>query len=486
MTISMKMQTVARASVGALRSFLHFRKVYILRSSHISMSYKSRYEKSKTQLLCDDSINILNRDIFSKFFSWEEEKLKRQNGLACLDESSYNTLCGYINMLRNVNNWFNNKPWNQLTQSDIKRVYNDLEDGKIKNRNGNRFEDRRSYYNKIFKSKPFKLAGLHTKVENALEFFTDTRKKDVRFISYDSFQQMLSFLHKPQHFALFWLAWDIGENINSLLEMKVKHLKRQINKDTQEVEYLVYFPKGNLKRSRQTRSEPTLYSETVKYIDALLRYGREIEFHDEKGHFRRKAIPYKDNDYLFTFKYRQALQIFSSVVKRSGVKCEPNGEKPSWKDLRSGMACHLFNQGWHIEDINLRLGHTPQSKWINSYINYLAINRKNVVKKHYNNSLDEIKLELENSKAREKQLSHRLENQGQQLTSLKDEIERLLNGKDFIKVLTNLVRKQRQMANVLEQMTGHKFDVILNNEDEPITTVTLKNIQKRDIPKTKR
>ena len=32
---------------------------------------------------------------------------------------------------------------------------------------------------------------------------------------------------------------------------------------------------------------------------------------------------------------------------RSGAKCEPNGDKPSWKDLRSGMACHLFAQGWH-------------------------------------------------------------------------------------------------------------------------------------------
>ena len=296
------------------------------------MTFKKNYIKAKAKLLSDIDIAKYNRNLFSVFFEWEERKLKRINELPELDESSYKTVYGYVNMLRNVNKWFRNKAWDELTMEEIKQVYNDLEDGVIKNRFGKRFEDRRSYYNKIFKAKPFQLAGLHEKVENALEFFTSKKKKPVRFIPEASFKKMIRFLHKPQHYVLFWLAWDIGENISSLLELRVRDIRRQVNRDTKEAEYLVYLPKENLKRSRQTRSEPTVYHETVQYIDALLEYGREIEYRDEKGRIRRKTVPFRENDFVFTFKYRQALQIFDSAVKRSGVKCEPHKDKPSWKD----------------------------------------------------------------------------------------------------------------------------------------------------------
>ncbi|MHB9068786.1 MAG: hypothetical protein ACYC54_00290 [Sedimentisphaerales bacterium] len=384
------------------------------------MTFKQNYVKGKDILLNDIFIAEYNRELFARFFDWEEQKLKRINELSELDESSYKTLYGYINRFRNVNKWFNNKPWNELTEVEIKQVYNDLEDGKIKNNRGKRFEDRRSYYNKIFKAKPFELAGLQDKVKMSLDFFTHRGKKPVRFINEASFKNMVRFLQKPQHYVLFWLAWDIGENISSLLELKVRHLKKLRNRDTQETEYLVYLPQENLKRSRQTRSEPTLYPQTVEYIDALLGYGREIEYRDEKGRIRRKVVPFQNDDFLFTFKYRQAMQIFDSLVKRSGIKCQPHNDKPSWKDLRSGMACHLFEQGWHVEDINLRLGHSPQSKWLDSYVNYLAVNRQRAKKVYYNNTLGDLKSQLEESKLKAKMLANALENQNEKIQILAD------------------------------------------------------------------
>ena len=429
------------------------------------MTFEGRFLNSKDRLLSDKAITKYNRDLFERFFVWEEEKLKRQNGLSRLDESSYKTLCGYINYFRNVNQWFNNKPWNKLTEKEIKQVYNDLEDGIITSRRGKRFEDRRSYYNKVFKAKPFRLAGLNEKVDNALEFFTDKTKKEVKFINEEGFKKMLSFLQKPQHYVLFWLAWDIGENITSLLELRVKHFKNQTNKDTKEAEYLVYLPKENLKRSRQTRSEPTIYPETVRYLDALFKYGREIEYRDTKGMIRRRTVPFKDEDYVFTFKYRQAMQIFDSVAKRSGVKCEPSGAKSSWKDFRSGMACHLFSQGWHVEDINMRLGHSPQSKWLQAYINYLAINRKKVIKQHYNNSLEDLKNEIEESKQREKLTANRLEKQKQELEDLKGELGSIKSGKGIMTILMPLIMKQKELANVLSELTGKKFDVVLQRPE---------------------
>ncbi len=50
------------------------------------------------------------------------------------------------------------KPWAQLTRDDIQRVYDELEDGVIKNSVGLPYQDRQSYYNKVLKSKPFRLA----------------------------------------------------------------------------------------------------------------------------------------------------------------------------------------------------------------------------------------------------------------------------------------------------------------------------------------
>ncbi len=356
------------------------------------MSLKERYDKGKIKFLNDKSVCKANRILFSEFFDWEEEKLKRINDLPAIDDPSYKTLHGYINRFRNVNEWFKNKPWKDLTLEEIKGVYKDLEDGKIKNRNGKRFEDRRSYYNKVFKSKPFKLAGKNEEVKQALEFFTDRRKKEVRFVNEENFKKLISVLSKPQHFALFWLAWDIGENINSLLRLTKKNFKKQYNRQTKEAEYFVYLSQDKLKRSRQARSEPTLYHETVRYLDMVL---QQIE----------------DDDLIFPFGYRQALKIFDSTAKKSNAICEPNSDKPSWKDLRSGMACYLFSQGWHSDDINLRLGHSISSRELDVYLNYMAQNRKRAKKIMYNNNLEDVKNDLEEARHREKLLSNRLERQ---------------------------------------------------------------------------
>ena len=406
------------------------------------MSFKERYEKGKTKLLKDRFVCKENRELFTEFFAWEEEKLKRINDLPEIDDSSYKTLNGYVNRFRNVNKWFENKPWKNLTLAEIKSVYRDLEDGKIKNRNGKRFEDRRSYYNKVFRSKPFKLAGKNEEVKQALEFFTDRRKKEVRFVNEENFKKIISVLSRPQHFALFWLAWDIGENINSLLKLTKKNFKKQINRQTKEPEYLVYLPQDKLKRSRQSRSEPTLYQETVHYLDMVLQ-------------------GLNDDNLIFPFGYRQALKIFDSAVKKSNAKCEPNSNKPSWKDLRSGMACYLFSQGWHSDDINLRLGHTISSRELDVYLNYMAQNRKRAKKILYNNNLEDVKNDLEEARQREKLHSNRLERQKEDIEQQRIKILKLENAmKDKVKfddIAQNLFENEKVQEALLQAMLKKGF-----------------------------
>ena len=123
------------------------------------MEWKIRYEGAKEKLLCNKDICTENRDLFREFFDFEEYKLKRMNRIARLDEACYKTLVTYVYRFKNANRWFKNKPWKELTKDDIKRVYDGLEDGLIKTRIGEPVKDTVSYYNKIFRSKPFKLAG---------------------------------------------------------------------------------------------------------------------------------------------------------------------------------------------------------------------------------------------------------------------------------------------------------------------------------------
>jgi len=274
------------------------------------------------------------------------------------------------------------KPWTELTREDIKRVYDDLEDGRIRNRSGQPYLSTVHYYNKVLKSKPFQLAGKMQLAREIIQFPKRSRPT-VRYVTDESFRALVSVLTKPHHLLLFWLAWDIGENIDALLQLQKKDFKRATDPHTKEPEYLVNLPQAKIKRSRQTRTEPTLYPETVRYCDTVL-------------------SGLADDDHLFAFGYRQALKLIHNAGRHSGVKCMPNSERVRWRDLRSGMACHLLSMGWQPHEVNLRLGHTPNSDRLNSYVNYLAIDRHRPKNKLYESKLQALQEELSETKERER------------------------------------------------------------------------------------
>ena len=369
------------------------------------MGFKEQFGRGKGELLIDRAICHANRKLFAEFFAYEEYKLKRINGLSALDEPSYRTLYGYLLKFRNVNKWFANKPWTAITKEDLKRVYDDLEDGKITNYRGLPFKDRSGYYNKIFKSKPFRLAGKAELARDVIEFTTPDHDKEVRYVTDETFRKMVSIVSNPTYLLLFWLAWDIGENIGALLKLTGINFVRQLNKQTKEPEYLVNLPRDMIKRSRRARTEPTLYAETVRYADMVL-------------------ADLGPDDKLFAFEHRQALKIMHGVAAKANAKCIPDGKPVTWKDLRSGMACHLLKSGWTREEVDARLGHTPQSKALNAYINYLAIDRERPKKRLFDSSLEEIQNELEETKRREKLSAERIRRQGQENDQLKSELDR--------------------------------------------------------------
>lgn len=379
------------------------------------MVFKKRYQNAKEKLLSDESICEENRDLWRRFFEYEEHKLKRMNGLPSLDEGCYKTLANYLYKFRNVNSWFGNKSWVDLTKADIQKVYDDLEDGKIRNRHGERFKDNVSYYTKIFKSKPFRMAGKSELAKEVIEYSVPPNVQ-VRWIMQETFLKLTSVLSKPKHHLLFWLAWDIGENIGAILKLSKLDFTRQINADSGEPEYLVNLPKEKLKRTRKARTEVTLYKETTYFLDMVL---------GELG----------DDETIFGFGHAQAAQVMRGVAQKTGARTMPNNEVPRWKDLRSGMACHLLLNGWSMEEINARLGHSLTSNILEKYITALAMDRQAPKKKLDDTRRTRTERRLDESRQREKLYQERLRKSDKEMEYVLSELGRQRNEIRQVRVL---------------------------------------------------
>lgn len=357
------------------------------------MSLAKQYEKNLKKLLADKTICKENRLLFKKFFHDEEYKLKRKRKLTNLNDKVLKTLLGYIHKLRNTNKWFNNKDLRKITKTDIKRVYDDLEDGKIKTIKGTPFQDKSSYYNKIFKSTLFRMVRkneLAKEVIVATSQSAEEEDKEVRFITEDSFKKVLAIVIQPRHKTALQLAWDTTENVSTILSLKVSDCKRIIDDDTKEPEYNIRFRKEILKTSRTKRTEPTLYSETLQLLDICLQ-GKKPE------------------EDLFEYDKPALEKVWKRAVEKTKVRCEPDGQVPTLKDIRSGSMCHLLEKDWSSDEIKSRAGHKPSSNVIDKYLNYKAKKKQGSKKKIRVFELQKLNDELERMKEREKLHNKRFE-----------------------------------------------------------------------------
>lgn len=391
------------------------------------MALDDYYESKLKEMLNDKSICSENRKLYKNFFKFEEYKLKRTNSLTKLDDGTCKTLICYIYRIKNVNTWFRNKPLKNISKDDIKRVYDALEEGKIKNSRGKNFSDRKSYYNKIFRSKLFQMINKADIARQVIEFYKPKEDNEVRFIKEETFRQLVDVMINPRHKLLSWLAFDIGENINSLLKLKKSDCIRQISESTKEPEYRINLDSKILKRSRTARTEITNFRETVQFLDIILK-------------------DLQDKEQIFTFQYRMAKKFLDRAVIITGAKCIPKGQSVTWKDLRSSMACDLLLKAWTLEEINARLGHKPSSREIDKYITFLAIGRNKPKQKIHDSNLSIMKLELDESKEREKLHTRRIENLQKEYASLEsrfNEVEKVMSNSD--ELLFNMLKNNPKL-----------------------------------------
>jgi len=416
--------------------------------------YKERYTKRKEELLNDSKVNSKNREIIAKFLEFEEYKLKRKEGLSEVDERSYKTLYNYIGRLRKLNKWFKNKSWKDLTDEDLKELIDDLEDGVIKNQYGKRYIDRSLYY-QMMQGKLFAMVGKSSYVREVLQEFSIRGRdynNEVRFIEEATFRKIVDCAITPEHRCLLWLAFDIGENIGSLLELEKNDIKRQINTDTNEPEYLVILSKEKLKRSRTPRSEVTNYKETVQYLDIVLANVKPVDkLTSNKFTKPRNLNELHSDEKLFKFGFSAAEKLLKRAVNLAGARCLPSGQRVTWKDLRSSMACDLLRKGWSRDEVNGRLGHKPSSRIIDRYISYNALDRKKPKAKVYQSNLRKMEMELEKQKDINKL-------QGLRLESIKQEQEQMRE--DFKQMMIISKTEVLDMINKVEGIGGKEIEII--------------------------
>jgi len=419
--------------------------------------YQEMYNKRKEHLLKDVNIHPKNREVIKEFLTFQEYKLKRKEGLTEVDERSYKTLYFYTSRINNLNKWFENKDWSKLTKVEIKKFIDDLEDGKIVNQYGKRYSDRSLYY-QMLQGKFFGFVGKNHIVRDILEEFSIKGRRDtnqVRYIEEDDFKKIIDCMTNAEQRALGYLAWDIGENISSLLALEKEDLKRQTNTDTGEIEYLVILSKEKLKRSRTPRSELTNYPETVKYLDIVLENLKPSNKNTSNGFIKnRKLKEIHNEEKLFKFGWKAAEKFLRRAVESAGVRCLPGGERVTWKDLRSSMACDLLKKGWTNDEVNSRLGHRPSSRIIDRYINYLALDRKKSKKKIYEGSLIKVEMELSKQKEYNKLQALRMEN-------LQKENEHMRG--DFSSLMTKTTNKLKEVLGQVERLEKEKTPLEINN-----------------------
>jgi len=369
------------------------------------MSEVSQYRNRFSLLMKDEFICKENKALFKKFLEEQEYKLKRKRNLTEINDKTAKTLNAYVNRLRNVSNFFNNKPLKNITKEDIKKVYDDLEDGKILNSQGTPFKDKASYYNKIMKSRPFEMIGKDALAKEVI-LTTADRDSEVRFITEEDFKKILSCVIQVRHKAVLQLAWDVGENLTTLLELNVKDCRKLVDEDTKEPYYNIRLQGEFLKTGRTKRTEPTLYPETVQLLDIILQ-GKKPE---EK---------------LFDFTKQALEKAWHRALYKTGVRCEPDGQTPTIKDIRSGMACHLIDKDWTSDEIKSRLGHKPSSTVIDRYLNYKAKSKTRTRKKIRSFEIQRLKEEIDSIKERERLTNSRMR-------KLQEDIEDLETIKDLL------------------------------------------------------
>lgn len=336
------------------------------------------YRVSLQNLMQRDGICQKNKELIAAWLAKKEQEFIAVKGNETTSQIRYlKTLSKYLFMLNNLAQWFK-KPFNEITEQDIRRVYEELESGEIGRRNGKPFtkQTRKDYYNKVFKSDFFKFIGKYELAQHVVLRRMESEDA-VRFFTIEDLERMTSMTSNPQSKLILNLLFDTGMRIGTLLNIRksdIEKIQREIGHGTKSY-YIIHIKKEYTKSNRDSTLS-ILLDNTNELLDIQL----------PKMH---------DDDYVVDVSYSSVVKLVKRYSKKANVSTKPDNKPISIHDFRRSCGCYLLKQGLSIDQIKKRLGHKPSSTVIDKYVDYLALDDNDGVQLHEEKSMLDMKKEHE-------------------------------------------------------------------------------------------
>ena len=204
------------------------------------------------------------------------------------------------------------------------------------------------------------------------------------------------------------------------------------------------------------RSEVTLHS-------AKTGRARTVPIHEGVEHLRRYRLecfhtPARSNDFVFPSPRKKEHHLTVAALSDQFLKTE----------RRLNLRKHLFPyllRHTRLTPLIRVLSPKVYEKFAGHSIQtgikrYAHIDNRDVHDEMFS-KVYQIKELSEDEQGELKELRQRAQLNTSEIASLRDEVRGMKSGRGFVKLLTELAKRQQQMEEVLREVTGRKFDVVL-------------------------
>jgi len=396
---------------------------------------KAKFQRALTSLELDNCINLDNKKLTLNFLrdctlgKTVLGKAKKKIGAArCLK---------YLGILRMLSVAFG-KSFSAVTQTDMEHFIEGLETDRIKKRNGLPFSEASKADIKKTIKKFWKWKDGNNKSYPELVEWIDTYEpvRDVPALTREEVERMIEHTASPRDKALLMVLFDSGARVEELLNVRLKK-EHVLWRDDLKC-YMI--------RLEYSKTKPRTISLPL-CTDLLNGW---LEQHPAKENPRAQ---------LFPMNY-PALKM---VVHRLGKKAL--GKRVTPHVLRHSSATYYANKLKNPYKLCYRYGWTMASDMVNRYLDREGILEEETAAVVKN---DEISVANRQSQVVKEELSLVKESYSElteQFEKLKEELDGIRSGKGFMRLLLGVVKQQQEMSEVLRQVSGNKFDVVLHKPE---------------------
>ncbi len=338
-------------------------------------------------------------------------------------------MVSYLQYLMELSTYFG-KDLDTITEGEATQFYIDLQDDKIRRRNGMPYADAtkdefikalRRYLGWVWGGREKKKYQKH--VAWMKEFYKKSAKKAISLKEARRVVENESVLRNK---SLFMLLFDSGARIEEALNIRVKDLTMSQDKD--------YF----MVHLRGTKTEDSDRKFSIPIASELV------------GNWLREHPTGDEGDYLFPIRYDNARKI----IRRMSTKVLGYGLKPH--ELRHSSATHyvqVFGAS-NIAGFYYRYGWRFGSKEANTYIKTHLyggeVGQKKVVEAIESGRVAELEVQIEGLQG--------------DLRGLKSEFEEVKGGKGILSLLLALMKNQERIVAALEDVAGKSIEVLRPRE----------------------